>query len=227
MNINEALSELDKTNDDHWTKDGAPRLDVVSELVGKEVKRKDVVDADPEYTRESRPDAPADKDESVPEPEPYADESVEEEKPRDPYAILEKPRTELFRDEASLIAFREDASTIINDWDKERKALTKKIESLSRILQRADRMLTHINNAKPNSDTADVRAYLEGQKKVRAERANRALALRERGLTLEAVANSIIGKAPLDMALNQRKPKPGSTRPDPRMPVRGTRQAEV
>ena len=53
MDIREALSQLDSMNDDHWTGDNVPRLDVLSDLVGRKVTRKEVFDAAPKFSRSS------------------------------------------------------------------------------------------------------------------------------------------------------------------------------
>lgn len=51
MNINQALAALDPHDDDHWTADGLPRVDVVAGMVGAEVKRQDITNADPQFSR--------------------------------------------------------------------------------------------------------------------------------------------------------------------------------
>jgi TolA-binding protein len=52
--ILQALGLLDPTNDDHWTEDGLPRVDVVKELTGlKDIKRGDITGLAPELTRDS------------------------------------------------------------------------------------------------------------------------------------------------------------------------------
>ena len=54
MSIQTALELLDPANDEHWTADGLPRVDVVAELLGdSNVKRSDITDAAPNFTRES------------------------------------------------------------------------------------------------------------------------------------------------------------------------------
>lgn len=54
MNIKQALSELDVEADHHWTADGAPRVDVVQELMNdKNLTRGDITNAAPDFTRES------------------------------------------------------------------------------------------------------------------------------------------------------------------------------
>lgn len=49
--IKAALAELDVTNDDHWTAEGVPRLDVVKDLVGVAVSRADITGAAKQFTR--------------------------------------------------------------------------------------------------------------------------------------------------------------------------------
>lgn len=51
MNIKQALAALDITNDDHWTADGLPRVEAVVTLVGSEVTRRQITDADPSFVR--------------------------------------------------------------------------------------------------------------------------------------------------------------------------------
>lgn len=53
MDIKEALMQMDALDDDQWTGDGAPKLDVLSEAVGEKVKRQDVIDVAPEFSREN------------------------------------------------------------------------------------------------------------------------------------------------------------------------------
>lgn len=60
--ILEALSQVDATNDEHWTADGAVRVDVVSELVGEEVSRADITAVAPKFNRKNTELAPADSD---------------------------------------------------------------------------------------------------------------------------------------------------------------------
>jgi len=50
-----ALAQLDALDDDQWTADGAPRMEVVQKLIGDEPKvtRQNVTDAAPKFTREN------------------------------------------------------------------------------------------------------------------------------------------------------------------------------
>lgn len=49
--IKEALGKLDPANEDHWTSDGLPRLDVMKDLVGEAVTRQNVTVAAEGFTR--------------------------------------------------------------------------------------------------------------------------------------------------------------------------------
>ncbi len=49
--IQEALELLDASDDQHWTEDGMPRVDVVSSLVGKSVSREEITSIAPKFTR--------------------------------------------------------------------------------------------------------------------------------------------------------------------------------
>jgi hypothetical protein len=81
MDIKEALMSLDQMDDEQWTKDGSPKLEVVSNLVGKQVSRAEVVDAAPKFSRENMDTS---KEEKKPEPDgdaTVAAESVPDEEP--------------------------------------------------------------------------------------------------------------------------------------------------
>lgn len=49
--ILDVLKLVDIDNDEHWTADGAVRVDVVSELAGVDVSRADIASAAPTFTR--------------------------------------------------------------------------------------------------------------------------------------------------------------------------------
>ncbi len=53
MDIKEALTSLDALDDEQWTQDGAPKTDVVSELVGQKVSRAEIIEAAPKFSREN------------------------------------------------------------------------------------------------------------------------------------------------------------------------------
>lgn len=67
MDIKEALASLDALDDEQWTQDGAPKTDVVSELVGHKVGRAEIIEAAPKFSRENM--VLEDDDEKEPEVE--------------------------------------------------------------------------------------------------------------------------------------------------------------
>lgn len=69
MTLLEALAKLDPTNEDHWTADGLPRIDPLSEMVGIAVQRQSVTAVAPEFTR-SNPTLPTGDATVVVNPEP-------------------------------------------------------------------------------------------------------------------------------------------------------------
>lgn len=75
MDIKEALSQLDGLDDAQWTQDGAPKTEVVSELVGRKVSRAEIVEAAPKFSRENMEIElePA----KEPEPEPAVEDKNE------------------------------------------------------------------------------------------------------------------------------------------------------
>jgi len=74
MDIKEALASLDALDDEQWTQDGAPKTDVVSELVGHKVSRAEIIDAAPKFSRENM--VVEDDDEKEPEVETETEETV-------------------------------------------------------------------------------------------------------------------------------------------------------
>lgn len=51
MDLRTALSQLDPANDDHWTADGQPRIEAVNTVLGHAVRRQEIIDAAPGFTR--------------------------------------------------------------------------------------------------------------------------------------------------------------------------------
>lgn len=80
MDIKEALTQLDPENNDHWTADGAPRVDVVAELVGNPgLKRADITNAAPDFHRSKagQPTEPEETKEAAESEQPAEGEAQE------------------------------------------------------------------------------------------------------------------------------------------------------
>jgi hypothetical protein len=68
MDILDALKQLDPKDDSQWTAEGAPKVAVVAQLIGDDtLKRKQIVEAAPDFTRESLLEASGDGDAEVEE----------------------------------------------------------------------------------------------------------------------------------------------------------------
>lgn len=83
IDINEFLARLDPSNDEHWTADGLPRMDVLHVILGKDtMTRQDLTGLAPEFTREVAIKLAAEADGNPPaddqsEPEADADADVD------------------------------------------------------------------------------------------------------------------------------------------------------
>lgn len=53
MDIREALSKLDLFDDSQWTDEGSPKIDAVKQLLGRPVKREEIINAAPHFSREN------------------------------------------------------------------------------------------------------------------------------------------------------------------------------
>lgn len=97
MDLKAALLSLDTLNDDHWTGDGAPRIDVLKELTGaQDLSRASVINFAPDFNRDSAKNPedllmnkPLDADdeeaeEEILETEEAGAEEAEVEDPEDP-----------------------------------------------------------------------------------------------------------------------------------------------
>lgn len=226
MNIQETLARLEPGNDAHWTADGMPRLDIIQGLMGDgSLSRKMVIDAAPDFTRASAQaavDQSADKAAEVLEPH---EEDRAPYDTSDPSWVLTARKEDVFKDEASIVEAQGAVSDLITGWNRDIEHLKKRILEANVLQRRLDRVLQRVLATKPKDQTDPIQMYLRRQNENRARRAERAQAFVAKGISQKDLALAISGKSQIDLALGQRKPAPGTTRPNPRIPVRGTRQA--
>ena len=86
MDIKEALASLDALDDEQWTQDGAPKTDVVSELVGHKVSRAEIIEAAPKFSREN---TVFEDEEATDKKEPEVEVETETEEPVIDNSVLE------------------------------------------------------------------------------------------------------------------------------------------
>ena len=232
MDIEQALQTLDKDADDHWTSDGMPRVDAVTNALGRDVTRKEITEAAPTFTR-----ADARRAASVEEvplvsvgesPDPASTPAAPA--PASPAgggdADWDAGDVEVLDEVVGL-----DVQTVFNDLELVYRAIKefnrqslilgrrrdranvklKDVGRRSALLEKAKIHLEKAAGIKPGQ--VDIRAYLERQKEVRAERARKAQAFIEAGTTAEAVREQLAGPSKIDAALRQRQAGRGSKRP--------------
>jgi hypothetical protein len=222
-----ALNELDPANDDHWTEGGAPRIDAVSALVGTKVTRQQIIDAAPDLTREllqseqdrsqrlDEPDPDADVDQ---EANPVTDDHVEGMTSLD-YALMVEvgdeeviamPPAQVYNDAALIDRATEEFSRQQNQLIERKARIEAKLAELSIRTERLQRARTILyRRGLVPKGPSPIAAYLEQQRKVRAEKTNRALRFIEAGTSAEDVREALTTKSKIDQVMGQRRTRGG------------------
>ena len=208
MEIKEALAQLDPKNDEHWTADGAPRVDVVASLTGnKDLKRQDITDADPTFTRAKDPEP----EQKPQEPEVKADEELE---PIDLTPKTFDDAMELIGDDFLVDRDLFDPALKLMDDEANRLAKESKelLERSHRVRKRADDLRQFRVNTEPRHNPKA--RWLERQNEIRAQKAARAgNFVKNSGATPGEIADVLNVHSPIDAALRAR-PNPPRTLPD-------------
>ena len=221
-----ALDELDIDNDNHWTGDGDPRLEAVSEFLnGEKVTRAQVKDAAPHFTRTNpelaeivdtqptaaqpqvptAPEAPA---ATAPVPEAAAGAAPTDPVPEDAAKPAEGG-PELSEGER----LEAEAQEMRTEIDRMKAKLSAKEQEAARAFAKEEKALD------PHQDQKDRMAYIRKQQENRAARAEASKELRAAlGLTHPNLAKTI-GRSPIDAAMMARKPEIGATRPSFAVPT--------
>jgi chromosome segregation ATPase len=215
-----ALLKLDPANDNHWTNQGLPRMDVVEKEVGdKTIKRQDIVDAAPEFTRETLK-LPADflaeleKQDAKKEEDPPVDDSAVKSSADD---SIDRPLEAIDQEESTLspaeieLAQIEDQIEIVrkhkviaeNNLEGAKNQLAAVNEELNGLLTRRERLANTARN-----DVNNIQEYLTARQKIKIERAESMKKLQEAGFDLSRVQS----KSQLDMSM-ARKTGRGGNRP--------------
>ena len=204
--IAEALAKLDPDDDQHWTTDGAPRIDAVGEILGAKVTRDQVVAAAPRFSR-TNPDL-------TPAPPPAVESGIdhvalqgdEDVRAGRDAVLAEERRIRDERDAKVAEAKRRHAEVNgkVAVLMRERAALTDRIDELVRELRLLER---YVPNPNEYDHRADMAARMDWIRQQRNQRANRV------GQTNEALRSlGITGKSALDSAMG-RKNSRGTQRP--------------
>ena len=204
MELKEALTQLDPTVDAHWTSNGNPRISYLIELTGNEtLTRMEVTDAAPEFTRETAP------------------ESTQEEQPPSKHVartLDSYTREEIFSSEILLERFADSLGEKAQRLAVEEKRIQTQLREITEEGQLVAIALQPYLDARPKE--SNVEAFLNTQDNLREQRIQRNRRFQELGITQQEFKELLGGNiSALDAAMNQRKPAPGTTRPDTRIPV--------
>lgn len=184
--IKAALSQLDPENSDHWTSDGAPRVDVVAKLSGlEELTRKEITHAAPEFMRGSKLEAAEEEPETASEPA--------SEDQTDPDELEAKQSLTAAKDEL------QDAQAALQDAQKR----------FDKAQRRHDEAITHLHRVAPNSTNGRaIKDYVQRSNEERLRRAERTQSI------LQGLDRRVLeAKAPIDAAMARRKTR-GAERPN-------------
>lgn len=206
-----ALLSLDPKDDTHWTDDGLPSAQAVSKLAGRTVKRNEITDADPKFTRELasgvKPvEQPKLAEEAAPKIEgatvkPQEPEPVNQGESAEVRVGLEGQIAEL---EAKLITKQAVVADHKRQMDEAQREADIVNAQLSELVVKRDAMPGHHANQKGILD------YIAKQNELRLEKHKHTMALRAAGFT----AKDFLGaKSPLDNAM-ARKNTRGTQRPN-------------
>jgi chromosome segregation ATPase len=193
ITIKDALRFLDPEDDNNWTQDGLPRMDVMEQLLdNKDLNRQDVTDADPGFDREK------------------ARAMREELKDG-----LSEERKEETAQETAQVAEQKEVMSLdeeIAQLTKEKEAVDKEIRTRQKRRDQLEQAKAKTHNAK--SDTVARQEFIASQARLRGERAQRSR------LIMQVVGKDAIDpRCKLDRAM-ARKTQRGVKRPPVRMPGR-------
>ena len=209
--LQNALLQLDTTNDNHWTADGLPRLDTVKFISGvSNVTRADLTAAAPGFSR-AVPAFEMAQPGNTPEPaiappvpsaEPPAAEPVPQaiETPDVPEGVMqveavepEKPVVDTSGLEQQLAAVREE----MGEKQLQRDQLSNELLQLA---EKEAQLAAEVEEVSPAESSQEaIQSYLASQRKVLQTRGERITHLRKEGITQQAVFGGL--RAPIDDAL--------------------------
>lgn len=226
--IRVALSRLNPENLEHWTIDGLPKVDEISNRLCEEVTRQQITEADPEFNRAKARKMKADgikfeKEKAEKEP-PLAPEPPKKHYlPDNAVVNVVEPRDDVvgmapkavYSDRRLVRRAIDEFSRQYELLRKRRDSLTEQLDILSKRIEVASKVFSRFKEVRESP----IRDYLEQARKTREEKANRARRFIEAGTSADEVRDAVDSRAKIDRAMNARKAVPGSTRPA--HPMRG------
>lgn len=196
-----ALMKLDVFNDDHWTVDGAPKIEVISNEVGRVVKRQEIINLAPDLSRETyekfltnHSEVSSGEDSSTEELLTHVMLSFKE----FTNSVGSISTSELEEVELSLKQQNDKISSQIRELQEFQVQVVK---AISMVRER-------LKEAFPNSTNSNaIREFIDSQNAARAAKADR------RNQILKVIKpDELDFRSPLDLAMS-RKTKRGTQRP--------------
>ncbi len=243
MSIKNSLAKLDPTNEDHWTSDGLPRLEVLKKISGDAtLTRKQVTDADPSFSRASVSEAEQAKN-GTDEVEVVSEVETEADEPEVMVAAQEATGTETVVDAATVAEASEIVTPapetavlapeltkmqalqvklavheeVMLDADRVKEAADKTLKAANTEVNAINRQIEAITKADPYAATAGIRDYIAMQNKLRMDRAMNARRLvGDSGAKPGDIVKALEVRSPIDKAFLGRKPPRGTIRPQSR-----------
>ncbi len=195
VSLEQALKQLDPTNDNHWTIEGLPRIETVRFLTATSVTREQIEAASPGFTRNGVK-------------QPVVNEPVTTETPTVIEPVVDpvvEPTTEKLTIEIKDVLTLEDRLAIAQNTYDQYHAHMKEVQS------KMDEVLTEIRDLnefiaiEAGTETSQdaIAKYLLSQQKQLDIRAEKMKMIAESGINLKQLAQDL--KSPLDASLSRKK----------------------
>lgn len=220
--IQEALSKLDVTNDNHWTADGLPRLDTVKMLANESTLTREAVSAAvPGFTRTSAAqgvqapapaatpatpppvqETPPVAPQAAPTPEPKVEEPPPVVKTEvTPTPVINAVSAEIVKELEGDSVTTADLLAVAQEELAELAVIKAQVEAqYTAKMKQVDALIVQAEKEKVGDTNAEaIREYLARQVQIGQERAARIQALK--GIDLKSILPS---KAPIDVAMARR-----------------------
>ena len=181
--ILEVLRSLDPQDDNHWTDEGMPKLEVVQNLAGdEEITREMITEAAPLFSRVNPLETP---------------DNVSTDAPEEPDPAETETKIEIATKEAT------DADKEVQAAMDKRSAAEKKRDHLLTEREKSSEPL-HVQNQK------EIQRFIKSQNQQRVDRAERRRQFLK-GMSPQDLQD-LAGKAPIDIAMQRNKAR-GMRRP--------------
>lgn len=175
MNIKDALIQLDTANDEHWTSEGLPVIEVVKELLGRAVTRAEITSAAKGFTRKNPSFVPP---EVVSKPEPLkGNENVDTESPNPQMEAPGKPQVEVELETATKSALLDNEQQILAEYNLAVQNFNEAKRRLDKAMDAKDKLVLELEETNKRDPAEDIKRYQASQARQRAAQAgiNKAL----------------------------------------------------